>query len=74
MPNYTPDTETLRGEWTPKSIESTGRVLTIEAREADAVKHIAEKLEAIGRQLQAMDYPVVADHCTTAASMLEDVI
>jgi ribosomal protein S12 methylthiotransferase accessory factor YcaO len=44
--------------------------MTIAEREADAVKHIIEKLEAIGRQLQAMDYPVVAGHCTTAAYML----
>jgi hypothetical protein len=66
MPSYTPDTETLRGEMP----ESTGQILTLEQREADAVKYIIEKLEAIGRQLQAMDYPVVAGHCTTAAYML----
>jgi hypothetical protein len=67
--SYTPDTETLRGDW--PQIESTGNKMSIADREADAVRYIREKLERIQRELQALGYHKSADYCWCVMVCLE---
>ena len=70
MPDYTPDT--LRRDWPPKQIESTGRILSIEAREVDAVKHIREELAKIESKLRTLNRTLAATYCANAVILLED--
>lgn len=56
---------------TMPSIESTGNRMTLDQREADAVRYIIEKLQRIERELDTLGHKTAAGYCWAATICLE---
>ena len=72
MPNHHTATETLRGEW-PK-IESTGHVMSLEQRELDARRHIADELAKHANTLWCLNDREASKQCWRTARTIRQTI
>jgi hypothetical protein len=61
------------GDW-PRQIESTGRVLTIEARELDARRHIADKMVGYANTLWCLNDREASEQCWKTVRTIRQTI
>lgn len=64
----------IEGGDRPRQIESTGNVLTVEARELDARRHIADKMAGYANILWAMNDRAASKRCWKTVRTIEQTI